>query len=150
MLILDDIILASVVVLFLILASILAGGIICFALLMLGISYMENSDKLTEGGGVKKLKNSPKKSIKQLSKSIKQIEKVGKDIETMIKIYTNDKKTFNIIDMLYNKYGIEEASSSEKSRHESFIKQAKDIYKKEKADSLIFDIDLDKVLSYQN
>lgn len=113
MIVIDDIILASVIALVLLVISSIIIPLMCFLGIMLcGIE----SDELYMTGGAKKLK--------------KAIKKVKSNIDLLIS-YTNANIEIDPVERLIEKYGFTKPDQEEINRQLNYLEQARKIYRKE-------------------
>ena len=145
MFIFDDLILATVIVFFVLLATILTSSVLCFLTLLLGsaVSYVNKdyvNKESTYGGATK---SSIKSSIKSHLKSIKKIKE---NTNILLKSYKHYNKMFNPVNALVDTYGYAKPSDQVVSNQEKLLDIAREIYKNEKADATIFDLELEKIL----
>ena len=137
MFIFDDLILATVIVLFVLLATILTSGVLCFLTLLLGsaAAYL-NKDYLNKesvyGGATKS--------------HLKSIKKLKSNVTILLKSYKHYNKMFNPVNALVETYGYAKPKDQVVFNQKKLIDIAREIYKNEKADTTIFDLEYEKVL----
>ena len=134
MFLIDDLLLAVVIAIFILLATTLTSALLCFLGLLIGCGG--KSDVI--GGAAKK------------AKELKAIDKVKSNVDILLKSYTDSKQTFNPVMQLIEKYGYMKPTGESMTLQDKRISKAKSIYKKEKADSKIFDIEYEKVVGSYN
>ena len=98
MFVIDDLLLATVIAVFVMMSSVMVSGLLCLLGLMVGCG----STSEIYGGGVKK------PSIK---KDLNTIKKVKDDIDILLKTYTNYNKIYNPIDSQIKVYGYKKPKS---------------------------------------
>lgn len=138
MFVIDDLLLAVVIAIFILLATTLTSALLCFLGLLIGCGG--KSDII---GGV------AKKAAKK-AKELKAIDKVKANVDILLKSYTDSKQTFNPVIQQIEKYGYMKPTGECMKLQDKRIAKAKSIYKKEKADSKIFDIEYEKVVGAYN
>ena len=137
MFIFDDLILATVIVLFVLLATILTSGVLCFLTLLLGsaAAYL-NKDYLNKesayGGATKS--------------HLKSIKKLKSNVTILLKSYKHYNKMFNPVNALVETYGYAKPKDQVVHNQKKLIDITREIYKNEKADTTIFDLEYEKVL----
>lgn len=146
MLIVDDFILATIIVFGLILVSIIFAPILC----LLGLLVASKPKTPHTIGGATttktKLKSQIAESMSNLTKAEQVIDKLREQIE--LKSFENNNISFNPVEKFRKTYTKGTVSSDNLKLQDTYTQIAKDIYKKEKADSSIFDIDYKSILEY--
>lgn len=136
MFVIDDLLLAVVIAVFVLLASVLTSGLVCFLGLLVGCG--ETSEMY---GGAKK---------STIKKDLTAIKKVKDDIEILLKTHTNHNKIYKPIEEHIQTYVYKKPSDEEVKFQKNMLDKAKSIYKREKKDEKIFNVDYEKMAGVYN
>jgi hypothetical protein len=131
MFILDDLLLAAVVAVFVLLVLTISPPLLCFLGLLIG----NHTDSVTVGGVVKK----------KVTKELAAITGVENSINILLKSAKDENQVFNPVEYQVELYGYEKLSDHDMKIQTKRMNTAKDVYKREKGDLSIFDIDYEKM-----
>jgi hypothetical protein len=155
----DDILLGSIISLFVLLLFTLSSGLISILGIFIGCAtkpYITGgatkTKKISKGKANKKANKISKKKAnkkankidKDISDNLKQIDKLADVMKFSLKSYTNENIVFDKIEYNIQTYGFTKPPEDEIKRETKYIDIAKKIYKRENGDMNIFNFDYTK------
>lgn len=140
MFLLDDLLLAVVIAVFLLLATTLTSSILCFFGLLISCG-----GKSEIFGGANKSKPPKTANADSINADLVSIDKFKNNVDVLLKTNIGTHQKFSILMQQLETYGYTKPDADYMQVQDARMETAKAIYKREKVDTKIFDIDYEKI-----